>query len=154
MVDRRIRVPANKVAFLKSLLNEDDGKGPFRYQVDVLAFAASLAARRDKDGGVPFKEATKEPIRKDIFERQGYDTLINLLAVYNTGDSEVLADSDQMEDRRATIFEEYANAGLAILEGELRGMVDYVDHLVLLIGEEVAEEHLEGATQFDLSLIV
>src|SRR5262245_21809888 len=123
MIDRRVRFAKDKVEIIKELVASEQTTGPFRLQADVLAFAAALGATRRFP--IELGEATTEPIRQEVFDRQGYDTLINLLAVHHADDPLVLADSDEMEDRRITIFEEYANGGLQILQEELKGSVDY-----------------------------
>jgi dnd system-associated protein 4 len=154
MPDRRIRFSKDKVDFIKSLTTGDQSTGPFRTQADVLAFAAALGANRNFT--LPFEDAAKEPIRQDIFERAGHDSLINLLAVTHSSDPMVLADSDEMEDKRITIFEEYANGGLQILQEELKGSVDYLRQLLLII----TDEHERGRSSttedafFDLSRLI
>jgi dnd system-associated protein 4 len=133
MIDRRIRIPKDKSEFIRQLLAADDGAGPFHLIVDVLAFASMLGAV--KKNWVPLKEATKEPIRYDVLERQGYDTVVNLLAVFKTNDPGILADEDVKIDERATIFEGYANGGLEILHEKLKGSSDYLNEILLMIGE-------------------
>jgi dnd system-associated protein 4 len=76
MVERRIRFARDKQDLVKRFLSTEDGTGPFRLQADVLAFAASLGAARGRREALP--EAVAEPIRQEVFDRQGYDTLINL----------------------------------------------------------------------------
>lgn len=151
MTDRRIRIAKDKVDFVKQLLIDEDGKGLFKYQVDVLAFAAVLGANRRHK--MPLGETVKDPIRQDIFNRQGYDTLFNLLAIFNTNDPKVLSDTDEMDDRRATIFEEYANGGLEILREEVKGSVDYIDEILLMIAD--LRKKLKGEEEeFDLGRIL
>lgn len=134
MADRRISISKDKSDFVKELLLDEDRKGLFKYQVDALAFAAVLGANRNRR--VPLGETTKEPIRQDVFIRQGYDTLFNLLSVFATSDPKVLADTDEMDDKRATIFEEFSNGGLEILKEEVKGSLDYLDAILLMIAEQ------------------
>lgn len=152
MADRRIRMPKDKADFVKQLTNGDGTSGPFRLQADVLAFAASLGANRDCF--TEFSDTTKDPIRYEVFERQGYDTLINLLAIYKEKDPLVLADNDEMEDRRATIFEEYANCGLQLLQEELKGSVDYARDLLLLLAKERTKKDRGADEGFDLANLI
>ena len=151
MPDRRIRISKDKVDFVKDLTMVEDVKGLFKLQVDVLAFAAVFGASRNKK--VPLGETAKDPIRQEVFDRQGYDTLFNLLAVFDTNDPKVLADTDEMDNKRATIFEEYANGGLEILQEELKGSVDYLDEVLLMIADQ--RKKLEGEEEeFDISKIL
>jgi len=149
MADRRIGIARDKTDFVKDLMAGEDGKGPFRLQVDALAFAAVLGANRNRK--VPLNETSKDPIRQEVFQR--YDILFNLLAIYDTNDPKILADTDEMDDKRATIFEEYANGGLEILQEELKGSVDYLDEILLMIADQ--RKKLEGEEEeFDLSKIL
>jgi len=152
MADRRIHIAKDKMDFVKSLLIGENDKGLFSYQYDVLSFAAVLGANRDRKS--PLGETTKDPIRQEVFNRQGYDTIINLLAVFNSNDPNILANSDEMEDKRATIFEEYANGGLEILSEEVKGSLDYLDDVLLMIAEQRRKFGDKEEEGFDLAQIL
>ena len=134
MIDRRIQIPADKKVFVESLLSGEGSSGPFLSKADVMAFAASYGASR----GDPLKleQGGVDPIRQDIFVNRGYESLINLLAIFYTKDPNILTYSEEMEVRRATIFEGYANRGLKLLQNELRGEVELLDPLLLIIENE------------------
>ena len=135
MPERRIRIPADKVLFVKSMLNDREGKGPFELQAQVIAFAAAYGAKYGER--LPFSK-TGEPIRYGVFVGEKLDTLINLLAITHTGDPKILARNDEMEDLRATIFEEFANSGLSLLEDKLKGEVKYTQSLLLMMKDTQA----------------
>jgi len=151
MAERRISYAKDKTDIIKRLVNAEDGSGPFRLIADVLVFAAALGLKRDRS--VPLGDAKEEPIRQEVFDRQGYDTMMNLLALSITGKPEVLADSDEMIETRASIFEQYANGGLAILQDELRGATNPLETMVLLINAERSGRP-QGLEGFDLSDLV
>jgi dnd system-associated protein 4 len=129
-VDDRFRRPAEH----KQLLDELTGKdGPFRALVDAMMFAAALGKR--KGTPVSFTE-TDEPIRLALLENRPFgDVLVDLLAAAEiSGDAKVLAD-DRLKER-LNIFENYANAGLHYLQGEIntsgsRDLVAIVSNLVM-----------------------
>lgn len=152
MADRRIQMAKDKADFVKSLLIDDSDKGLFKLRVDVLSFAAVLGANKDRKS--PLGETTKEPIRQEVFNGHGYDTIINLLAVFNTNDPNILANSDEMEDKRATIFEEYANGGLEILREEVKGSLDYLNDILLMITEQRRKFDGEDEEGFELAQIL
>jgi len=132
MAERRIRVPADKVEFIESMLKT--AKGPFELKAQVLGFAAAYGSKYGER--LPLKKASSgEGIRFSVFVGEKLDTLINLLAITHTGDPKVLARSDEMEDLRAIIFEEFANSGLSLLEEKLKGEVKYAQSLLLLMKE-------------------
>ena len=131
MADRRIRIPKGHGDLVQDLLQSGSRKGPFRLRVDVLAFAAAVGANQGRWEKV--EEADGEPIRLEVFERQDYVGLINLLAVLHADSVQVLASGDDNEEQRAQIFEGYAKGGLQVLADELRGMPDYLEHILLLL---------------------
>lgn len=134
MTERRIGYSTDKAELLRRLTSSEDGAAPFRLLVDALAFAAALGFRKDRR--VPLAESQGEPIRQEVFDRQGYDTLMNLLAMHAADSADALADMREKIEERATVFEQYANGGLEILQEELRGAVDPLEHLILLINSE------------------
>lgn len=130
MAERRIRVPEDKVSFIESMLNT--AKGPFEMKAQVLGFAAAYGAKYGER--LPIKKASSgEAIRYSVFVGEKLDTLFNMLAITHTGDPKVLARNDEMEELRATIFEEFSNSGLSLLEGKLKGEVKYTQSLLLLM---------------------
>ena len=135
MIDRRIRIPKDKDEFVKQLVSSDGGSGPFQFKVDVLAFAAMLGAARNHKR--QFDDATKEPIRQEVFDRQGHDSIMNLLAVYDSETTNLLSDEDEKVELRASIFEAYANGGLEILKEKLKGSVDFTNEILLMIRDRM-----------------
>jgi dnd system-associated protein 4 len=74
-----------------------------------------------------------------------------------TQQPEILSTTNaEAESQRVAIFEEYANGGLAQLQDELRGAVDYSERLLLTINaarkaENEPELASDGSVEFDLS---
>lgn len=150
MADTRIKVAKDKTQLVKALRASDETTGPFQTYVDVLVFAAALGVKQGKRE--PIREYSKEidPIRQDIFYGKGYDQIINLLAVVSTNTPKVLASSDSTEEERTKIFEEYANAGLEILESNLKGSVDYLEQILLFLDFQRSQVDNQDY-EFDLS---
>lgn len=143
MADRRIRVCENKSALLQRLKASGGETGPFVDHTHTLAFAASLGASKGARDALGDVAKSPAPIRYSVFFGDGYDTLFHLLAVHAEGNPDVLAANDEMENRRATIFEEYANGGLRLLEEALRGLPS-IDGLQLVLAKELAPESAGG----------
>lgn len=152
MPDRRIRIASDQADFVKSLLRTEESNGPFRTQADVLAFAAALGASRNRRR--QFSQYTGEPIRHEVFDRQNFVPLMNLLAIFSTRDATVLADTDEMEEERAAAFEQYASGGLEILEQELTGAVDYLSAILLIISSQRRGEEEQDALDLGLSKLL
>lgn len=151
MPERRIRYAKDKAEVIKRLVSSEDATGPFKLIADVLVFAAAFGLARNKRSQLG--DILGEPIRQEIFDRQGYDTFMNLLAVYAEADPTVLSDADETIERRALIFEEYANGGLEQMQEELKGAVDCLESILLMISaQRKAEAKDVGA--FDLAKLV
>lgn len=148
MADRRIRPPKDKEALIVRLTKTDDAssEGIFQTRAHLMTFAAIYGFSKQRR--IPFADSL-EPIRHDVFARHGHDTIINLLALAETEDPRCLAQNDEAEHVRATIFEEYANGGLDQLRGELQGVDLPLEHLMLMIQQEQKPEGDPG--EFDLS---
>ena len=151
MPERRIRYAKDKADVIKRLVAGEDTTAPFRLIADVLVFAAALGLARNKRSVLG--EVLGEPIRQEIFDRQGYDTFMNLLAVHAESDPTVLSDADEKIERRALIFEEYANGGLEQIQEELKGAVDTLESILLMISAQRKPRGGEVGT-FDLATLV
>lgn len=148
----RIKVAQDKAELVRKLLENKGTTGAFQTYADIVAFAASLGAKINKQ--VEFNDVSQSepaPISLEVFISRGYDRLIKLIAVTHTQDIKILATQDSVaETKRAKIFEEYANGGLEHLKNELRGAVDYTERLVLILNaERYAPEN--NSEEFDLS---
>jgi len=152
MIDRRVRYSKDKADFVGKLVYSDESKtAPFKQKSDALAFAAALGLKRDRK--TTLGNSYAEPIRLSVFEGQGYDILINLIALHEKEDPKLLSNSPADVDHRVTIFEEYANGGLEILMQELSGVVDITESILLLVNSERQRTHEELKT-FDLSSLI
>lgn len=152
MLERRIGHSTDKTEIIKRLVFAEDSTGPFKRIADVLVFAAALGHKRNRR--IPLGSSQSDPIRQEVFDHQGYDTMMNLLALRVNGSPEVLADSDEMVEQRARIFEEYANGGLEIMQEELRGAINTLETVILLINAERAEADNGEFQGFDLTSVV
>ena len=151
MHERRIGYAKDKGDVLKRLVASEDTTGPFKLIADVLVFAAAFGLVRNKR--TPLGDVLAEPIRQEVFDRQGYDTFINLLAVHAENKPAVLSDEDEMIERRAQIFEEYANGGLEQIQQELKGAVDCLESILLMISSQRKSEPKDVGA-FDLARLV
>lgn len=136
----RVRRPAE----FHDMLQELKDKGIFPTLKDAMVFAAGLGYRR---GNRKSFNKSSEPIEIDVF-RGDYDrTIMNILAVDETADPNMIAPSS--EEDRVRIFEEYANGGLDILDREIReGKQDWRSGLLALVQrEEEAHTILDDITE-------
>jgi len=153
MAENRIKVAKDKANLVKELKDSDNTAGFFQTYVDVVVFAAALGAKRKKR--VPLVEFARDldPIRRDYFNNNKCELIINLLAVSVIQNQKVLADAEESDEQRIKIFEEYANGGLEILQQELRGVVDYSEQILLILSSERFKQERQDE-EFDLSKFI
>lgn len=148
----RIKVAKDKAYLVQSLTASDTTTGPFETYADVLAFAATLGVKHKRR--VPLLgEVSKRdpsPIHRETFSAKGYDMVMNLIAVADRGDPKILASNEASSAERVQAFEEYANGGLEILEEMLKGTVDHLEQILLLLGSEGKSTQI-SENEFDLS---
>lgn len=111
--EHRIRPAKDKEELIQRLLSDE---GPFSTRWEILVFAAALGWSRERRDPL---EKPGEGIRYALFAN--YPTvaaLIDSLGVL-TSPSDASIMSDDRLGERIAIFEEYANGGLAIIQGEL-----------------------------------
>lgn len=108
---RRIKRPKDHEELMDKLINKDSGI--FNTYKDAMMFAACLGYHHNKR--VPFPTSA-EAILFSVFSGAFDEALWNMLAISVTDDLDILVSSEEGYDRRLTIFEEYANGGLEILD--------------------------------------
>lgn len=149
MAANRIKIAKDKADLVKALVASNEPTAPFQTYVEVMLFAAALGAKHRKR--VPLEAIAKDlsPLRQDYFT-SNFALLINLLAITETQDINILSDDEVADDKRIHIFEEYANGGLEILQNELRGAVDYSERILLILSSERFQQERQEE-EFDLS---
>jgi len=153
MAEQRVRIARDKSEFVKRLADsENSDSSIFNTYVDLLTFAASLGYKQGRKSPIEGAAKDPSPIRQDVFETS-YSHLINLLAVVETKDPGILSNTEEAQKRRVIIFEEFANGGLEILEEKLRGSVDHLGTLALVVGSGASDSGAER-TSFDLDTLI
>lgn len=134
----RIKIAKDKADLVQSLVQTNNNNlGVFQTYADVMAFAAALGRKYKKRSTVDIIAKEPSPISLEIFSSRGYDLLIKLLAISETEDPKIISAYDiTAEEKRAIIFEEYANGGLEKLQEQLKGSVDYAERILLILTEE------------------
>lgn len=113
-IEARVRRPKDKEELIQQMLAEGDG--PFTTMRDVLLFAAAFGWHRQRHESLG---EAGEPIRYEVFRRSATAEAFidSLAAISHPEDPSILADNRLPE--RIELFEEYANGGLAELQGEI-----------------------------------
>ena len=145
----RVYIEEDKAPLFRALKASDGELRLFETNGDILTFAAALGFKHQKRTKLG-KRSTKnpDPVLQDQFRDPH---IINLIAVLETGDPGILATNEECDKKRVTIFEEYANSGLEILQRELEGVVNYLDQLLLMLSLDQNPSTSMEEEDFDLT---
>lgn len=109
---KRIQRSTDKELFL----NELKEKGIFKEFYGALIFAALLGFQEKRRVKLASVDSGKA-IEQSVFGNCGaWPGILYLMSLVETGNSDILSSSPEHEDKRVTIFQEYANGGLEIMQ--------------------------------------
>jgi dnd system-associated protein 4 len=146
MADIRIKVAKDKANLVRSLRAGEGSTGPFQTYADVVTFAAAFGF--SKKNRLPFEQSSRrepDPIPGDQFKNR---SLMDLIAVAETQNPNILSSDDEQVQEKARIFEEYANGGFELLEGQLIGIQDISAQMLILINSLESKSDLEDLDVF------
>jgi dnd system-associated protein 4 len=124
-------------------------EGPFSTLAQVLTFAAGLGyaeGRREQ-----FTNSA-EQIDFDVFDRLGVGGLIDMLAATAYEDLSILGPDHA--DERLTVFEEFANGGLEVIQSRLAQSKADLDSLLSIILEREGDMMQEPNAGVDFDAVV
>lgn len=136
---RRIQRDTRYEELVKRLTTGDSAV--FKEIWRLLLFSAALGIR----------DGTRKPLEQvdsgkampeSYFSTPGWRGLLYLIGVAETGESECLRGDSDQQDLLITIFEEYANQGLCILEERMQSAVVPLDELVGLLTSVSTDERI------------
>jgi dnd system-associated protein 4 len=114
---RRIQRAADKEELVKTLTTGENP--PFKEIWRLLIFAAAVGQFRGRREVLKSVDSGKA-IPPSVFQNsQVWPGFHYLLALVEVDDAGILGGSDELDDKRLTMFEEYANGGLSIIQEEL-----------------------------------
>ena len=128
MKDIRVKRSGDKEEVLESLKDNIFGQ-----LTNALIFAASVGFKNGERIPLSSKGAG-DPIKEDVFRRTNshWRGILYMMALCESnGDMSSLEDSDEKEEYRIRIFEEYANGGLKILHDKLDHQLQNLKNLYL-----------------------
>lgn len=125
----RVQIAEDKAEFVKALKDAESSNSPFQTYADILLFAALVGIYHNRRVSLnKFSRKDPDPVPQDQFKTK---SVIDLVAVSDSLDLSLLLRDEDSDQRRITIFQEYVNGGLEILQHQLSGSVDYTDLLLL-----------------------
>lgn len=110
---------------------QDLGNSPdkiFDSMKDVMLFCALIALRKGKSR-MKIDKRGGDPIKLDTF-RQDDKNIIDIIALIEYGHLEIL--TDEKNDEKLTMFEEYSNSGMSYLVDRFKGVPNINDILKLV----------------------
>jgi len=125
-----VRVDEKHLNMLKDMTQNDKGLKIFESYKDLVVFAAVLGYNH----GIKEKinKQMGDPIKMHIFSGEYDLSIINCIALAETGDPMFLG--EKKEDDKINIFEEYANAGLNLInESIYKQPGDWIEKIIALI---------------------
>lgn len=147
---RRIQRALDKEEMIKLLTQAP--QSPFKEIWRLMIFAAVLG----------YKENRKEPLT-EVDTGRGIDDrifanspawpgLMHLLALVATNNAEILSGAPNNEEKRITLFEEYANGGLSIIRERLESRSYSLDALCQFVASQVGNDANGGNTLSQISI--
>jgi dnd system-associated protein 4 len=128
---KRIQRASDKESIIELLTS--DSVGAFREIWRLLFFAAMVGYKNGRREPLASTQ-TGEGIRQDSFANNPvWLGTVYLLGLVETGSTDALRSTEDSEDERIKIFEEYANGGLAILKEEFETSNGNLDALLSFI---------------------
>jgi dnd system-associated protein 4 len=128
---KRIQRASDKESIIELLTS--DSVGAFREIWRLLFFAAMVGYKNGRREPLTSTQ-TGEGIRQDSFANNPvWLGTVYLLGLVETGSTDVLRATEESEDERIKVFEEYANGGLAILKEEFDASNGNLDALLSFI---------------------
>lgn len=133
---KRIQRATDKEAIIELLTSES--VGVFKEIWRLLFFAAMIGF---KNGRRDSLTSTGEGIRQESFlNNPGWLGTLYLLGLVETKSPNILLGTEDAEDERIKVFEEYANGGLAILDQRFKASGCSIDSLLTFIQAELGAE--------------
>ena len=147
---KRITTSKEKLDIITKLTS--DQLGVFSEIWRLLIFSAKIGIKLGKK--VPLKSpSSNNAIRQEIFQNTSvWPGLVYLICLAETGDSSMFINDGDGDNRRITLFEEYANGGLEVLDAYFSENTVNLDNLLTFIQRNALENDKETFNEADLSI--
>jgi dnd system-associated protein 4 len=129
---RRIQRDTSHEELIKTL---NSGDQPiFREIWRVLLFASAVGVAHGKRKPLQNVDTGKS-IPDNYFSAAGWPGYVHLMGITETGNSDILRNEERNQEQEILIFEEYANAGLHIIQEKIQNSSNPLDAMILLMTE-------------------
>jgi dnd system-associated protein 4 len=147
---KRIMRSKDKSEIIDELMH--DNIGVFREIWRLVLLAAQIGVKHGR------REPLKSPdsgssIRQDIFGNcNAWPGILYLISLHETEDATLLAGDSDGDNKRITLFEEYANGGLAVLSEYFKANPLNTDSLLTYIEVNTVAPSLSNRGEIDLTI--
>lgn len=145
---KRIQRAGDKEEIIKSLMSEQ--VGVFKEIWKLLLFAAQIGVRNNNRKPLKAVDPGKGIDQTTFGNCPAWPGVLYLMALAETQKSESLSGSQDADDERVAVFQEYANGGLEILQNFFAGRPVDLDGLLAFI--ETQREESAGKVDLDLTI--
>ncbi len=145
---KRIQRASDKEEIIKSLMS--DNVGIFKEIWKLLLFAAQIGMRNNASARLTATDAGKGIDQSTFGNCPAWPGVLYLMTLAETQNVTCLSGSSDAEDERISVFQEYANGGLAILQDFFSGRPIDLDGLLAFI--ETQREETAGRLDLELTI--
>lgn len=145
---KRIQRASDKEEIIKSLMS--DQVGVFKEIWKLLLFAAQVGVKNNARTPLKAADPGKGIDQTTFGNCPAWPGVLYLMTLAETQSSESLSGSQDAEDERVAVFQEYANGGLAILQDFFAGRPIDLDGLLAFI--ETQREESSGSVDLNLTI--
>jgi dnd system-associated protein 4 len=136
---RRINRSEDKEATITALIRDEDNnkKGVFPTKWQLLTFSAMLGYRNERKEKLKTISSGKGIDAETFMKDPCFEGVVNLFSLMESEDEQQLTSNTENDNQKISLFEEYANGGLAILKEQLETSNYQLDSVITLIAEEL-----------------
>lgn len=145
---KRIQRANDKEDIIKSLMSEQ--VGVFKEIWKLLLFAAQVGMKNGRREPLKAADSGKGIDQSTFGNCPAWPGVLYLVALVDSGSSECLSGSTEIDDNRSTIFQEYVNGGLSILKDFFSDRPLDLDGLIAFINTQCEKT----AIRLDLDLTI
>ncbi len=133
---RRVQRAGDKENFVKALTTGENA--PFKEIWRLLLFASAIGYRAQRRVVLQDVDAGKAMPQSYFSNNPAWPGFQYLMALVDLDDAGILAGSDENDDVRLRVFEEYANGGLEMLQEAVESSSCALDALVGFVAKNTA----------------
>lgn len=148
---KRIMRSSDKEEFIQEIMS--DRVGVFKEIWRLLLFAAQIGIKCDRRESLQSVESGKGIDQATFGNSSAWPGILYLMNIAVEEGSEILGSNADSDDRRVTLFQEFANGGLAVMEEffknrtiDLEGVIAFIDRY------QSSESTSVGVADLDLTI--